>query len=608
MIAIRSRFVGFALAGVLVLGIPARPALGAPTGGAAGTLDRLGDEYWEDVLRASPTWATQLGDRRYDALLRDNSPRGRAADLARWTRTRDRARAIDPAALDAARRTTRGLLLEEVEGALAQAECRFEEWVVDPLNGPQVSLLTLAEKTPIRSRREADDFVRRCRAMGRFIDQHVANLARGLAAGRTAAIDPVNKTLAQLDRLDTLAAPAWPMLVAARRPRDPGLSAADSAHFDGALVTAVRDVVQPAFRRYRAFLGERVRPVARSQEKAGLVALPGGLDCYRRMIKVQTSLEPTPEELHALGRAEIDRIRGELAALGAKALGTSDVATIQRRLREDPAMHFETGEEIEATAREALARAEAAVPEWFGLRPKASCEVLPMGMAEAPQSTIAYYQQPATDGSRPGRYMINTYLPATRPRYEAEALAFHEAVPGHHLQIAIAQELGDLPTFRKHTGTTAFVEGWALYAERLAGEMGLYSGDTDRFGALSYDAWRASRLVVDTGLHALGWTRQQAIDYMIENTVLAPNNIVNEVDRYLTWPGQALAYKVGQREILALREEARQRLGTRFDIREFHDAVLGQGAVTLPVLREQVEAWMAQVGAPTSPTPHPSAK
>jgi uncharacterized protein (DUF885 family) len=220
-----------------------------------------------------------------------------------------------------------------------------------------------------------------------------------------------------------------------------------------------------------------------------------------------------------------------------------------------------------------------------------------MGIAEAPQSTIAYYHQPATDGSRPGRYMINTYLPTTRPRYEAEALAFHEAVPGHHLQIAIAQELGDLPTFRKHMGTTAFVEGWGLYAERLAGEMGLYTGDTDRFGALSYDAWRACRLVVDTGLHAMGWTRQQAIDYMVENTVLAPNNIVNEVDRYLTWPGQALAYKVGQREILALRDEAREKLGARFDIKGFHDAVLGQGAVTLPVLREQVEAWMARVEA-----------
>jgi uncharacterized protein (DUF885 family) len=217
-----------------------------------------------------------------------------------------------------------------------------------------------------------------------------------------------------------------------------------------------------------------------------------------------------------------------------------------------------------------------------------------MGMHEAPQSTIAYYQQPAADGSRPGTYVINTYAPTTRPRYEAEALAFHESIPGHHLQIAIAQELGDLPAFRKYGGTTAFVEGWGLYSERLSAEMGLYDGALDSIGILSFDAWRGCRLVVDTGIHALGWSRQQAIDYMTENTVLAPNNIANEVDRYITRPGQAVAYKVGQLEILRLREDAKRRLGDKFDIRAFHDAVLAHGAVSLPVLAEQVNAWIAR--------------
>jgi uncharacterized protein (DUF885 family) len=215
-------------------------------------------------------------------------------------------------------------------------------------------------------------------------------------------------------------------------------------------------------------------------------------------------------------------------------------------------------------------------------------------MHEAPQSTIAYYRNPTMDGSRPGYYMLNTYKPETRPRYEAQALAFHEAIPGHHLQIAIAMELKGLPEFRKHEGVTAYVEGWALYTERLAEEMGLYSSDLDRFGMLSYDAWRACRLVVDTGLHAMGWSRQQAIDFMMENTVLAQNNIVNEVDRYITWPGQALAYKCGQIEILKLREEGRKRLGARFDIKEFHDVVLRNGALALPVLRQEVEAYYAE--------------
>ena len=275
----------------------------------------------------------------------------------------------------------------------------------------------------------------------------------------------------------------------------------------------------------------------------------------------------SPEELHQLGLEQVARFRKELAELGGKVLGTGDIVEIQRRLRGDAAMHFATAEEVEAKAREALARAKAAMPNWFATLPKADCAVKVMGMHEAPHSTIAYYRQPAMDGSRPGQYMINTYKPETRPRYEAEALAFHESIPGHHLQIAIAQELTGVPEFRKHLGVTAFFEGWGLYSERLAEDMGLYSSDLDRIGMLSYDAWRACRLVVDTGMHALGWSRQQAIDYMVENTVLAENNIVNEVDRYLTWPGQALAYKVGQLEILALREEARKRLGERFDIK-----------------------------------------
>jgi len=583
---------------VLLCAAAVPPAKATPAASPAATaLDALSEEYWQGLMRAAPTWATQLGDRRYDALLADISPAGVEKYMAGLRALRARAEAIDPAALDAGRRTTRGLLLEEIDGAIAQQSCGFDEWIVDPLGGPQVDLLVLGELTPIRTPKEADDFVERVKAMGPYVDQHVANLARGLAAGRTAAIDPVDKTITQLAQLDALAPEAWAMVDVARRMRPEDIVPADSARFERELTVAVRDRVKPAFARYHAFLRDRVRPAARSQDKAGLAALPGGVECYTKMIRVHTSLAKTPEELHALGLAEVARNRAALSALGAKALGTSDVAAIQKRLRDDPALHFANGEEIEAKARESLARANAAIGDWFGILPQAPCAVKAMSAIEAPQSTIAYYQQPSTDGSRPGLYMINTYAPTTRPRYEAEALAFHEAVPGHHLQTAIAQELTSVPTFRKHVGSTAFAEGWGLYSERLADEMGLYSGDVDRFGILSYDAWRACRLVVDTGLHAMGWTRQQAIDYMVENTVLAPNNIVNEVDRYITWPGQAVAYKVGQLEILALRDEAKQKLGARFDIKGFHDAVLGQGAVSLPVLRDQVEQWIARVEA-----------
>jgi uncharacterized protein (DUF885 family) len=257
---------------------------------------------------------------------------------------------------------------------------------------------------------------------------------------------------------------------------------------------------------------------------------------------------------------------------------------------------------VRKKAEETLARATAAVPSVFGIRPKAACEVVPIPDIEAPFSTIAYYRQPAADGSRPGRYCVNVYAPTTRTRYEAEVLAFHESVPGHHLQIAISQELRGLPLVRRHGGSTAFVEGWALYSERLCDELGLYSGDVDRLGMLSFDAWRASRLVVDTGIHAMGWTRRQAIDYMTANTLLAENNIENEVDRYIATPGQALAYKVGQREILALRAKAKEALGDRFDPKEFHDRVLENGAVTLAVLREEIDRWLERkTGAAPSP-------
>ncbi|HYS71576.1 MAG TPA: DUF885 domain-containing protein, partial [Thermoplasmata archaeon] len=252
--------------------------------------------------------------------------------------------------------------------------------------------------------------------------------------------------------------------------------------------------------------------------------------------------------------------------------------------------------EVAAKAEQAVARAKAAIPRFFGRLPKADCEVVRMGEHEEKHSTIAYYRQPAADGSRPGRYYINTSAPETRPRYEAEALAYHEAIPGHHLQIAISQELEGIPAFRKHLGVTAFVEGWGLYSERLADEMGLYSSDLDRMGMMSYDAWRACRLVVDTGMHAKGWSRQRAIDFMKENSALAENNIVNEVDRYIAWPAQALAYKTGQLEILRIREDARGRLGDRFDIRKFHDAVLENGAVALGTLREAVEAYVVRAG------------
>ena len=586
----RAPWIPAILAGVTALTpVPARAA--------SDVLAKLCDEYWQGFLRAHPVEATAIGDRRFDALLEDNSPTGIAKETKRLEGLLARAKAIAPKPLDAADKLNRSALIEELGNQIDVASCHLERWNVDPLNGPQVEFMNLPDFTVITSPEDGSHYVERCRAMGRYLQNHVANLTDGLPAGLVANEEAVRKVIEQIDGILSQKKVAdWAVTRPALEPHE-RWSDAQRKGFASDLESAVSEGLKPGLVRYRAFLKDTILPGARSGATAGLAAMPGGIDSYRRLIRVHTSLNQTPTELHQLGLDEVKRIREGIQELGGKVLGTTDFAQIQAKLRKDPAMHFKSEEEVEAKAESTLARAKAAIPGWFHILPKADCTVKVMGMHEAPYSTIAYYRQPAADGSRPGYYMINTYKPKTRPRYEAEALAFHESIPGHHLQIAIAQELKDIPEFRKHQGVTAFVEGWGLYAERLADEMGLYSSDLDRLGMMSYDAWRACRLVVDTGMHSEGWSRQQAIDYMTENTLLAENNIVNEVDRYLVDPGQALAYKCGQLEILRLRDEAKKRLGTRFDIKAFHDAVLENGAVALPVLRQQVEDYIAQAEA-----------
>ena len=556
-------------------------------------LAKLCDDFWQGHLQANPTAATSLGDKRYDDLLDDITPRGIAREKKRLEGVMLRAQSIPDGSLPPKDRLTRTALITEVEDQLAWISCALYDWTVDPLGGPQVEFMNLAEYTDIETPEDASRFVKRTLAMGPYFNDHIANLRSGKSKGKVAARDAVQKTIDELMRLNATPAESLGIWKPATAPH-PNWSRAESERFAKDLREAIESSLLPAIERYRAFLDKEILPASRPSEKAGLSELPHGAECYRKMIRVHTSLDMTPEEIHKLGLEQVAKFRSDLAALGQKVFGTSDVAEIQKRLRTDPEMHFKTSAEVEAKAREALARAQAAVPRWFGIQPRTQCEVKVMGMHEAPYSTIAYYRPPSADGKRPGAYMINTYLPETRPRYEAEALAFHESVPGHHLQIAIAQELTGIPEFRKHQGVTAFFEGWALYTEHLADEMGLYSSDVDRLGMLSFDAWRACRLVVDTGIHAMGWSRQRAIDYMTENSVLAENNIMNEVDRYITWPGQAVAYKIGQREILNLRDEAKRKLGARFDIKAFHDAVLENGAVSLPVLREQIAAYIAE--------------
>jgi len=358
--------------------------------------------------------------------------------------------------------------------------------------------------------------------------------------------------------------------------------------------------VRPAYIRYRALLADEILPRARGPKKVGVGHVPGGMGCYKARIGEYTGLDLSPAELHKLGLREIERINREMVELGRSLFGKdgANLSALVRVLRTDRALYFETPQEIVAAAEKALAAAKARMPDFFGRLPRADCVVVPIPDYEAPFTTIAYYREPHFDGSKPGEYFINIYEPEVRPRFEMQALTFHESIPGHHLQIALGQEQARLPAFRRFLGSTAFVEGWALYTERLADEMKLYSGDLDRMGMLSYDAWRASRLVVDTGVHAMGWTREQAEAFMREHTALTEQNIRNEVDRYISWPGQALAYKIGQLEIVRLRREAEAELGSRFDLRRFHDLVLENGAVTMPVLGGEVRRWIDAEKAP----------
>ncbi|HSK94001.1 MAG TPA: DUF885 domain-containing protein [Candidatus Angelobacter sp.] len=541
-------------------------------------LDRLAADYWEAWLRRHPTFATAIGERRFDDRLEDHSAEANARWRAELEELGNRLGAVDPG--DG---ITHAALRESIGSDHAFLDADLDAFSVDPMDGPITHLLNIPNYQSVRTDAEAAALVARWRDMPRFLDAVGDDLRRGAAEGRFAVAPLVEKVLQQIDEVLEQPDTEWSLAA----PRDAWPAIGEE------LLRVIGDEIRPAIERYRAMLADEILPRARPAERPGLMHVPGGAEAYEHLARAHTSLDLRPEDVHRIGLEEIERIDGEFIDLGARLLDSGGLDDTLQALRDDPALHFASAAEVFDTAARSLERANAKVPGWFGRLPQAPCEVVRMPSHEEKHSTIAYYREPSADGSRPGQYYVNTFAPETRPRYEAETLAFHEAVPGHHLQLAIMQELDHLPDFRRFNGSTAFIEGWGLYTERLSEEMGLLSGEMDRFGVLSFDAWRASRLVVDTGIHALGWTRQQAIDFMTDHTALGLNNIANEVDRYTAWPGQALAYKLGQLEILRLRDEARARQGDRFDISRFHDAVLGEGALPLPVLRRVVERELA---------------
>ena len=555
------------------------------------TLARLLHDHWEDTLARSPEWATMLGDRRYDHLIGDASA---MAEVDRFAASRAfllRARSIDPGSLNRNDRLTHGTFIEMLESGLADEVCQFGDWSLTPSRNALAELARTIEHHPLDSPEAIDALGRRIEAMPSRVDDELERLRHGLLNGRVAGAESVQRTLAFIDRTLALPEADSPLYAPLHRGSehiDTAAAMAHSARIKGALV--------PAVQRYRGFLEAKVLPAARPPESATLAGLPNGERCYASLVRRHTTLTISADEVHQIGLREIARVHEEFEVIARRVYADShpevigDRAALFALLRTDPSLRFDTPESIEQTANTSLRAAEEAVTAVFHQLPERPCVVEPVPAHAAPFTYVAWYEPPVLD--RPGVYRVNTHAPETRLRHEARALAFHESVPGHHLQIALSQELDAVPSFRRHNDVTAYREGWALYAERLADELGLYPADIDRLGMLSYDAWRSARLVVDTGLHHYGWTRAQAEAWMVANTPLAENNIANEVDRYIGWPGQALGYKMGQLEMLKLRREAEAALGDRFLLADFHQVVLETGPVPLPVLRHRVDDWI----------------
>jgi len=549
--------------------------------------DDLAAELLTTVLDADPLTASLFGFPGYDDLLPDFSVEAEQDQARRLTSVAERAEQALDQGLDEMELQTLDFV-RHLARCMADAAAvpQVEFAICDTFVAPVNAVLTSLPKIPLGTEERRAGYLARMHAVPAMLTAAAQRHREGTAAGRTAVARLVRSAVAQLDLMI-----ADPTVGAIARPD------VDDATFAGELSTEIDRSVRPALLAYRDTLQSDVLPAARDDDHAGICFLPGGEEMYRVLARLHTSMVYSHDELHAAGREIVEEVRQELIETGLRLWGTTDIAQIFDRMSNDPSLRYQNREEMLDHARRAVAAAEAEAPRWFAVVPDEPCTVEPVPEAEEAGMASAYYMPGAIDGSRKGTYFLNTYRPEERHRYAAEDIAFHEAVPGHHFQLTVAMDSKDLPPARRVLYDTACAEGWGLYSERLADEMGLYSDDLARMGLFAADSWRASRLVVDTGLHAMRWTRQQALDWMAENTPLPRMEIESEVDRYISYPGQALAYMVGRREIVRLRTAAADGLGAGFDLKEFHDLVLRAGILPLPALARTVERWIERVGS-----------
>jgi uncharacterized protein (DUF885 family) len=552
-------------------------------------LNAIFQDYWEDTLKHDPEFASVLGDKRYNDQISDNSVKAVNQALAREEDFLMRLAAIDPAGLSDQEKTSRDLLLRKFTEDQEAAE--FKEWEM-PLNqmdGIYTTYPQLVARLSFATVKDYDDWIARLHAMPRAFEQVTTNMAIGIEDHRLPPRFLLEKALEQVKAM-AVQKPEDSPLALPLKSFPASIKPADQERIKVEMLETIGKEVLPAYLRLARFLEVSYVPAGRAEP--GISALPDGASYYNFLLRHTTTTDLTAAQIHQIGLDEVARDEAAMLAIAQK-LGFQDLPSFRASLKANPKLKASSATALLDAYRGYLTPMQAKLPQLFGRLPKAPFEVAAVPAYREKTSAPAYYESGTPDGSRPGRLFIDTYNATDRNLYAVEAIAYHEGLPGHHLQISIAQELDGLPEFRKHGFYTAYVEGWGLYSEHLGKDVGFYQYPYSDYGRLEADIWRAIRLVVDTGVHSQHWTRQQMVDYFHLHSSIDETSIQAEVDRYIAWPGQATAYKIGQLKILELRDRAKKALGDKFDLRAFHDQVLDTGALPLDVLGDRIDAWIA---------------
>lgn len=561
--------------------------------GESAKFHQLLEQEWDWAMSEYPEWATNLGDPRFNDRWTDVSWAAIERRRAHEVELLAKVGRIRRAKLDADDRTNYDLFLRNARESVEGHRFPGELTPINQMGGVHEDIAGMAQVAPRDTVKDIEDFIARLEAVPQLVDQTIALMRMGIEQGITPPKTVLGRVAENIraqivERPED--SPIHGFFFAEFRKSIPET---EHARLRAAGATAIREKVVPAFRRLAAFWEEEYYPNTR--DSIGLSAIPGGEEWYAFNVRRQTTTNLTPDQIHEIGLKEVARIRGEMEKVRQQAGFSGTLDEFFHFLRNDPRFFHTEREDLLRGYRDICKRADAELPRLFGTLPRLTYGVVPVPEYSEKTQTTAYYMSGSPEAGRAGNFYANLYDLKSRPKWEMEALALHEAVPGHHLQIARAQELGALPKFRQHAHYTAYVEGWGLYSEFLGEEMGFYKDPYAKFGQLTYEMWRAIRLVVDTGIHSKGWSRQQAIDFFSSNAGKSAHDISVEVDRYIVWPGQALAYKIGELKIKELRRMAESRLGPKFDVREFHDTILEGGAVPLDVLEARVREWVESV-------------